>query len=300
MGTRRRRRSLDDRGIKKGDTRRPSSAVCTLLPRRLELQVRFALGHDTEILRAESWNDLDRLIKKRALRAVILDPATEDSADNDRVVRLFTRYPSLPVVAYVSLDAARFNAVTRLSRVGLEHVVLHRYDDAPERFREIIERATADPLVHRVLDSIRPALERLPLELSIAVENLLREPHRYHAALDLHSDTSYSTLQLYQHFRSARLASPRTFVIAARALRAYSYLRDPGYSVLDVTDKLGYHQPRILTNHALMVFGLTPGRARRRLSEQQAVKRVLAFLHSGGRSAARRVPRGAREKGSAA
>jgi AraC-like DNA-binding protein len=262
-------------------------SVGTFLPRRLQLQVQLALGRQAEIFQARSAEELDRLIKKRPLGAVILDPGLEGLSESDFVVRLFTKYPSLPVIAYVTLEPASFTAVARLSRFGLEHVVLHRQDDSPDRFKAMLEAATADPLVRRVMESLRPQLEELPLALAIALGDLFEEPHRFHSAQHVNYGTGYSTLQMYQSFSTAQLASPKTFVIAARALRAFSYLRDRGYSVMDVAEKLGYRQPRILTEHSQKVFGLTLAKARRRMTPEQAVTRVLRFVRAseGGASA---------------
>lgn len=258
--------------------KKPLPVIALLLPRRLQLQAHYALGRKADILIANNWKELERLVRKRPLRAVILDPALETLGETDRVVRLFTRYPSLPVIAYVTLDSASFNAIARLSRFGLEHVILHRHDDTIERFNSIVEEATADPLVRRVLSALKAPLERLPLALAIALEDLFEEPHRFPAAQDLTSDTGYSILQMYQSFKKEKLASPKTFLIAARTLRAYSYLRDPGYTVVDVAEKLGYSQPRVLSTHSSMVFGLTLTRTRKRISEEKAVKRVLRFV----------------------
>jgi AraC-like DNA-binding protein len=258
-------------------------SVGVFLPRRLHLQVQLALGRNAEIVQARSADELDLIIKKRPLRAVILDPGLEGLSESDFVVRLFTKYPSLPVIAYVTLDPASFTAVARLSRFGLEHVVLHRQDDSPDRFKAMLESATADPLVHRVMESLRPHLEELPLALAIALRDLFEDPHRFLTAQDVNFGTGYSTLQMYQSFSAAELASPKTFVVAARTLRAFSYLRDRGYSVMDVAEKLGYRQPRILAEHSQKVFGLTLAKARRRMTSEQAVARVLRFVRASER-----------------
>ena len=265
--------------------------VAVLLPRRLQIQARLALGRGTEVLGAGSWEELERLIKDRPLRAVIVDPGMGGAIDAEWVVSLFTRYPSLPVIAYVTLDPASFSAVARLSRFGLEHVILHGFDDSVDRFKTVVESGTADPLVHRVMDGLRSSLGQLPLALSIALKDMFNEPHRYHTAIDLNAESGISTLRMYLSFKAANLASPKRFVIAARALRAYSYLRDPGYLVRDVSVKLGYCQARILTSHSMMVFGLTLARASDRLSEREAVKRVLKFVR-GQESAAVRNTEG--------
>ena len=135
-----------------------------------------------------------------------------------------------------------------------------------------------DALVRRVVDSLRPYLARLPLPLAMSVQQMFDEPERFVTALDLSTASGMPNVRMYQSFAHAELTSPKNLLIAARALCAFSYLRDPGYSVSDVAMKLGYLQPRILGNHTLKVFGLKPARARRRMPESEAVDRVLEFV----------------------
>lgn len=252
--------------------------VGTLLPPRLLTQVRHALAGQREVLAADSWHALELLIKKTSLRAVIIDPEARGVVDSASVVRLLTRYPSLPIVAYVTLGPATFSGIAHLSRLGLEHVILHRFDDSVERFRRTVDSVGADPLVKLVLDALRPAMSTLPLSLAMAVQQMFDEPERFVTALDLSNAAGMPTVRMYQSFAQAELTSPKNLLIGARALRAFSCLRNPGYSVSDVAAKLGYVHPRVLGNHVLKVFGLKPARARRRMSEAEAVERVLAFI----------------------
>lgn len=256
----------------------PLLTIAALLPPRLLTQVRHALAGEREVVAAESWHELERLIKRTALRAVIIDPETNGMVDSASVVRLLTRYPSLPIIAYVTLGPATFSGIAHLSRLGLEHVILHRFDDSVERFRRTVDSVGSDPMVRRVVDALRPSLGRLPLPLAMSVQQMFDEPQRFITALDLSFSCGIPTVRMYQSFAQADITSPKNLLIAARALRAFSYLRDPGYSVSDVALKLGYVHPRILGNHVLKVFGLKPARARRRLSEGEAVDRVLEFV----------------------
>jgi AraC-like DNA-binding protein len=257
----------------------PLLTIAALLPPRLLTQVRHALAGDREVLAAESWHELESIIKRTSLRAVIIDPETNGAVDSASVVRLLTRYPSLPIIAYVTLGPATFSGIAHLSRLGLEHVILHRFDDSVERFKRTVDSVGSDPMVRRVVEAMRPSLARLPLPLAMAVQHMFDEPQRFMTALDLSTASSMPNVRMYQSFTHAELTTPKNLLIAARALRAFSYLRDPGYSVSDVAMKLGYLQPRILGDHMLKVFGVKPARARRRMSEAEAVERVLAFVH---------------------
>jgi methylphosphotriester-DNA--protein-cysteine methyltransferase len=66
-------------------------------------------------------------------------------------------------------------------------------------------------------------------------------------------------------------------VVAAKLLRAYAHLRDPGQSVGGVSSKLAYRNPRIFAEHTNEVFGLNPSRVRAYLTEDEVVSKLLQW-----------------------
>src|SRR5205814_3537157 len=125
-------------------------------------------------------------------------------------------------------------------------------------------------------------LAQLPRQLSVAVEKLFEQPHRYSSALDLAREAGLAGITIYRNIEAAHLGSPKRLLIAAKVLRGFGYLRDPGYSVLDVSIKLGYKTARIFSQHWVNVFGLTPARVRTRLTDAAAIESVLKWLRAGG------------------
>ncbi len=244
------------------------------------MHVKHVFADEAEILVASSWEELDSLIRRKPVDTVILDPAADGLMNVGAVAGIITRYPSLPLIAYVTLGAPAFNAVSQLSRLGIEDVVLHRFDDAPDRFRERVERVRGNPLTRHVIEALAPSLGQLPVRLASAVENMFEQPHRYSTALDLSMGSGVPIVRLYRNIHAANLGSPKKLLVAAKLLRGYTYLRDPGYTVLDVSVKLGYRAARIFSQHAFGVFGLTPSRMRTHLAEADAIRNILEWLRS--------------------
>ncbi len=257
------------------------TSVVVFLPDRLRAHIRHVLIKEKEVLIARSWHELDSIIRENPVKAVVLDPAADGVMNIDAVATLLAKYPSLPFVAYVVLNQASFNAVAQLSRQGLENVVLHRLEDAPERFRATLERATTNPLALQALSALRPQLNRLPVRLAQAVDEMFTSPHRYVRASDLALTAQMSSVRLYRSFAIAELGSPKKLLIAAKLLRGYGYLKDPGYSIADVSKKLGYRNPRIFGEHCKDVFGLRPTRLRTHLGPDAVIERLVAWLQHG-------------------
>jgi AraC-like DNA-binding protein len=254
-------------------------SIAAFLPPRLLTHVKHVFADEPELLVASSWEELESFIRRKPVSVVILDPTADGKLNVEAVAGLLKRYPSLPLVAYVTLNAPAFKAVAQLAKLGLEDVVLHRFDDAPERFRERVEQVQGSSLTHRVIEELTDSLRQLPRQLFVTIENLFEQPHRYTSALDL-AMKGMAIVGVYRNLTTARLGSPKRLLVAAKVLRGFGYLRDPGYSVLDVSIKLGYKTARIFSHHWVGVFGQTPARVRNRLTDDEAVEAVLRWIRS--------------------
>src|SRR3954464_6032805 len=256
-------------------------SVAAFLPTRLLTHFRHIFAEEPDLLVAESWEELESFIRRKPVSAVILDPSADGTLNVAAVAGLLKRYPSLPLIAYVTLHAPAFKAIAQLGKLGLEDVVLHRFDDAPDRFRERVEQVQGNSLTHRLIEELNGALRQLPRLLFVTVENLFEQPHRYASALDLATE-GIAIVSVYRNLDAAGLGSPKRLLVAAKVLRGYGYLRDPGYSVLDVSIKLGYKTARIFSQHWVGVFGETPARVRSRLTDEAAVDSVLKWVGANG------------------
>jgi AraC-like DNA-binding protein len=257
-------------------------SVAAFLPTRLLAHVKHVFADEPELLVASSWQELESLIRRKPVTVVILDPSADGIMNVSAVAGLLKRYPSLPLIAYVTLHAPAFNAVAQLGKLGLEDVVLNRFDDAPERFRERVEQVQGNALTNSVIEALADRLGQLPRQLSVTIENLFDQPHRYTSALDLAMEAGIAIVSVYRNLDAAQLGSPKRLLVAAKVLRGFGYLRDPGYSVLDVSIKLGYKTARIFSQHWVSVFGVTPARVRTRLTDDAAIESVLRWLGTPG------------------
>jgi AraC-like DNA-binding protein len=261
--------------------RHPPLSVAAFLPTRLLAHVKHVFAEEPELLIADNWQELESFIRRKPVSVVILDPAADGIMNVGAVAGLLKRYPSLPLIAYVTLHAPQFSAVAQLGRLGLKEVVLHRFDDEPEGFKERVERLEGNALTHDVIEALRARLSQIPRQLTVTIENLFEQPHRYTSAFDLAMEAGIAIVSVYRNLDSARLGSPKRLLIAAKVLRGFGYLRDPGYSVLDVSIKLGYKTARIFSQHWVSVFGETPARVRTRLTDEAAIAAVLEWLRAG-------------------
>lgn len=252
--------------------------IALFVPERLVGHLQHVLAPEAEIVIAQTWHELDEIIRSQAVEVAVADPAADGVLKPEELSRLLQQYPTLPLVAYVGVAAPQMRAILDLSKSGLQHVVLHRFEDSSSRFSALINRVRGDPLSKRLLADLAPQVSQLPLELAAAVEEMFKRPSRFETALDLGVAAGIPSVRLYRSFDVAGLGSPKKLLIASKLLRAAAYLRNPGYSVADVAAKVGYKYSRKFTHHCVTVFGMNPARVRKRLSEEDSIVLILKWL----------------------
>ena len=122
---------------------------------------------------------------------------------------------------------------------------------------------------------------------------MFKRPGQFFGVPDLASAAQMPRRTVYRYFDTVGLASPRLVVTGARVLRAYSYMREPGHSLLDVATKLGYTQQQLRRSMVELV-GQTPVRVRAAIDAQHFVGMLADHLYprkgSTGLRAARVAP----------
>jgi AraC-like DNA-binding protein len=237
------------------------------------------MGREETVMVAQTWADLEQMLRVHPVTVAIIDPSADGASRTVEFERIRSQYPSLPVVAYVPLTPSAFRAVAQLSRLGLEHVILYSHDDSAERMITTIDKVRANPLMARFVERLKPRLDRLPIAVSKVVIDMFAEPHRYPNAQDIATAANVSIVRLYRSFQSAGLAAPKKMVVAAKLLRAYTHLSDPGQSVTGASLKLAYRNPRILAEHTSEVFGVNPSRLRSRFTNDQVIDKLLDWVY---------------------
>lgn len=248
--------------------------VLALLPRNLLSHLRIVLGELHTLGAAADSAELYTLLRSGEVDLLIVDPAMRDGALAEAVEETIARYPALPVVVYTTLAPAAMRQVVRLARLGVQHVVLNRFDDEPRRFLELIERVPAQPLADLMLLELSEVLRSLPIVVARAIEQLFRSPSRVRSTQELASMAGMIPRTLYRQLGPVGL-QPRHLIICARLMRAYVLLRGPEPRLKEIALKLGYADPNGMSEQLREWTGVPPKEIRRSMSAEEFV-RVLA------------------------
>lgn len=245
--------------------------VAAYLNRQLLQHLTIVLGSQHTLHSAGGWDELRSAILLRVTDVLVVDPVADGAPRLDVIREIHRQFPSLPIVIYTTLTGASMHAIAQLGRVGIEHVVLNRFDDERRRFLDLLERVPGQALSDQMLQALTPELAKLPVTMVRAVEQLFRSPVRFRNAQDLSATAGTILRTVYRQLEMAGIHSPRLLVAAARLLRAYALLRDPGRQIKEVAAKVGYHSQYQLTQHMRTLTGHTPRAVRMHVEPEQFV-----------------------------
>ena len=226
----------------------------------------------------DGWGELEAAIRRKPADVAVIDPTAPGQVRVAETVLLRQRYPSVQVVVYTYLTPSAMRMVVELSKHGLEHVVLHRFDDDPRRFGELLGQLPGHAIGESLLERLSDSLEKMPAKVSGAVRRMMRSPRHYSAVDDLAAGAGMTRRQLYRVLESAGITSPRMLVQSARLVRAFAFLRDPGRLLEDVSAKLGYSEPRVLNRVMHDMVGARPLDVRATMSPNEFVERIATRL----------------------
>ena len=245
--------------------------VVAFLPRQLQQHLTIVLGSQHTAIPVGGWDELKAAVVQRVPDVLVVDPVADGNARTDVIRELHRTLPSLPIVIYTMLSGTSMRAILELGRVGIEHVVLNRFDDERQRFLELLERLPGQALSDEMLRLLAPELAKLPVTMVRAIELLFRGPARFRNAQDLSAAAGTILRTLYRQLELAGIHSPRMLVSAARLLRVYALLRDPGRQIKEVAATVGYHSQYQLTQHMRAFTGHTPRTVRAYIEPGQFV-----------------------------
>lgn len=252
--------------------------VATLLPEDACTAIRRVL-QEAQILASWSWDELNRTVESRSVSSIVIDPLIGGDGDLAPAISLLRKFPLVATLAYVSLSPQNLHAVARLGNEGLYEAFLHPLPDSGRRLLALHYKLGSETLVRKFLGTMGPSAGRLPPNVVSAVLDLFGRPHRYKTATDLAAQSEVIPRHLYRDFEAVHLGSPRKLVIAAKMLRAYTYLREPHHSVERISEILGYGTVRVFARHTGQIFGCSPSTLQMEPDGEEVVRQLLEWFY---------------------
>jgi len=251
----------------------------------LHHKLRRAIDPRFVFVKVGSWDAALLAIRSRPIELAVVDPQLAGDARGQEIERLRVLFPSLPLILYTTLTPRLASVLLALGQMGIHHVVFARFDDHPAHLRSVFAQEEARVVSQELLDHIADALAPLPTELRWVLEEALRTPETIQTVQQLAHRAHVDRRTCERWFTRVGLPSPRHFLSAARVLYAHRLSQDPGFTVEDVAQRLGYSQVKTLQQHARTYLGLTAGEMRLSLTPREALERVIRQFRLPARAA---------------
>jgi AraC-like DNA-binding protein len=252
--------------------------IAAFLQPSLLANLSVVVGGRHRILAADSWDQLSLRIRSEPIDLAVLDPSGSGEVRSDAILDVLDEFPSVPVILYTQLAPATIQPTISLARAGVRHVVLFRYDDDPKRFLELIESEPGAAFAQMLLQRLEVPLRLVGPNLRRGIERMFGAPGHFVTIPDLARTAIVSTRTIYRKFNEAGFASPRKFLVAARLLRAYAYMREPGNTLESAGEKLGYDSGSF-RRQVRIFFNTTPNLIRRHMPPEEFVERLAVQLY---------------------
>ena len=240
------------------------------------LKLRRAGAGQFSFVHVQTWDEALMAIRVRPVELAVVDPLLPGVGRGQEVGRLRLLFPSLPLILYTTLTPDVASVLLALGKQGITHVVFARFDDHPARLCEVLTREGAHVASRKLLSQLADGIAPLSADLRWLLEEALHAPEEVQTVKQLAARASIGRRTCERWFARHRLPSPRHFLAAARVLYAHRLLQDPGFTIEDVAQRLGYARVRTLQQHARLYLGLTAGEMRLSLSVDEALQAVLA------------------------
>ena len=260
--------------------------VLAAVPEIQYLKLRRAAAGRFGFVHAKTWDDALSAIRTRPVELAVVDPLLPGEARGQEIERLHLLFPSLPLILYTTLTPQLASVLLALGHQGIRHVVFARFDDHPARLNEVLAREEARASSQQLLAQLAGALAPLPPGLRWILEETLRKPEEVQTVQQLAARAGIDRRTCERWFTRVGLPSPRHFLAAARVLYAHRLLQDPGFTIEDVSQRLGYARVKTLQQHSRTYLGLTAGEMRLSLSLPEALQAVLARFQTVAHAAA--------------
>ena len=230
------------------------------------------------LLAGETIPDAIRLVRERAVDALLLSVSRCGADQVPALARLVEACPGLPTVALLSHHSeADTETLLRLGATGVRQVVDVTTPQGWRRLREVVSQPAGHSAA-RIQSALFGELAELTPDGRLFLEALTRLAPETTTVRRLSRTLAVATSTLVSRFARHGLPSPKGYLAAMRLLHAAALFERGAMSVADVAYRMEYSSPQSFGRHLRATLGVTASEFRRRIPFPEALARFLARL----------------------
>ena len=241
-------------------------------------QLRAALAREHTLHAVPNWGELYGVFRGSPVDVAVLEPAPVGPDELAPLLRLLASHPAVPVIVYTSVSPAAMRVTLELAQRGVHHVVFRGIDDAPSRFRALMQDLADSTWRSALFPWVAERVAHVPAPLERAVRELFNAPGQFADVTDLARAAGLTRRTVERWLTRVGIASPKLLVVSARVERAHYIMRSTNLDVSAVARRVGYASPRLFARQVALVTGWPPTAFRYTVTADDLVRRLVAAL----------------------
>lgn len=234
--------------------------------------------------RLTSLESLEEWLKAANTDVLVLEPDFADAGSlrdqQSLLVSISRRFTHIPTIIISRINAQSFHNAREFLRPSSTELVLTGVDDSPVKLASVAAEAYSYGLEVRMIARLAPQLQLLPASLQSSIALLFRDPQRFPTVAMLAAASGISARGMDRAFQNAGLASAKSILRAAAALRAWRLLKSA--RVVDILESMHYGSERRFQRDLRYATGRTPRSLRAISSTDELLELVWLRLQRGG------------------
>lgn len=249
--------------------------IAALLPNETDRRALADATGPHRLLWAESWRELNALVRDRPVSAVVTDLHAEPRKDGAlRVYRFAERFPLTPLVSWGDADGRE---LFRIGKAGARDVVLTHDAGDPVLVREVLSASLRRSLPELLDARLRGRMDGEALALVRAAADRIAEGVQ---VPDLAASFGFSISTLERRCEALKLPTPGRMLLWLRVLFGLRWLLESGRSVESVAAQLGYSSGAAFRRAIKATVGGRPTPLRNEDAFERAVESFAAECHA--------------------
>jgi len=239
--------------------------------------LRRALHSSDSLFDSHFWPGLATVLANYAVDVAIVGPFATGWEDVDALAKVLESVPHTPTLILTEPGGVPPALMGKLNGPAAYQAFTMISDGHPASLRNELLRVQHRSMSVRMLAAISQPMAVLPPALQCAIREVFEHPGRFHAGGDLALYSGVPASRMFRRFLAAGLSPPKKMLIAAKLLRAHSYLTQSESSIKSVAESSGYDESRILRRHSCQVLHRTPSQLMR-MPDVELIERLRSWL----------------------
>jgi len=232
--------------------------ISTILTVDERMRVDAAGGGSYRAYHRTEAAEILRDVRSQRTSAILVSVRYYETKGWDEVSRMIREIPRVPTVAILTEQTEQTpEALLRLGRDGVRHVVDVRLPDGWNELRDLLSEECGDAVEDAVVKRLRKQSREMNDECWVFFQTLFRTSRYVASIRELAEHLEILPSTLMSRFYRVGLPTPKRYLATMRLVRAAYLFENAGFSIANVANHLDYSSPQSFGRHIRKTMRMT-------------------------------------------